>query len=287
MTDHPTSQTKDARNKKAGSSTGTLVLLGVVSLIYVGGMTWALGGVQSCPAVPEDLAWLETQRARFLSCLPVNALGDFLAGLFAPLAFLWLAGTVFIQSRELRAQRAELELTRMVMTEQVGETRASRELFDAQTSILRKELELKELNEFDKEMEAILDGLVEARERMGWIAVHTRRKGDASRLTKELVSGHIDRRAPSLFEALLNAGHRYRQLNGRKLANIELEFARAGHLPHFRAMMQQYLSFDKPLSRQLTTQLDAMRAREAIEEFQAVLDDVNRLRIKLGLETRW
>ena len=45
-------------------------------------------------------------------CMTANETGDFLAGFFAPLAFLWLAAAVFIQSRELREQRRELALTR-------------------------------------------------------------------------------------------------------------------------------------------------------------------------------
>ena len=39
-------------------------------------------------------------------------MGDFLAGLFTPLAFLWLVYGYFLQSKELRLQRKELSLTR-------------------------------------------------------------------------------------------------------------------------------------------------------------------------------
>ena len=44
--------------------------------------------------------------------LPPNALGDFLAGMFAPLAFLWLAMGFHQQGKELKLQREELELQR-------------------------------------------------------------------------------------------------------------------------------------------------------------------------------
>jgi hypothetical protein len=44
--------------------------------------------------------------------LPSNAVGDTLAGIFAPLAFIWIVVTVFLQSHELREQRNELTLTR-------------------------------------------------------------------------------------------------------------------------------------------------------------------------------
>lgn len=52
---------------------------------------------------------------QILHCHSFNELGDFLAGAFAPVAFLWLIVAVYIQSRELAAQRAELSLTREEM----------------------------------------------------------------------------------------------------------------------------------------------------------------------------
>jgi hypothetical protein len=48
----------------------------------------------------------------------VNELGDALAGFFAPIAFFWLVAAVWIQSAELKEQRAELALTRDEMTHQ-------------------------------------------------------------------------------------------------------------------------------------------------------------------------
>lgn len=43
---------------------------------------------------------------------PPNEIGDTLAGIAGALAFLWIIVTVMLQSRELAAQREELELTR-------------------------------------------------------------------------------------------------------------------------------------------------------------------------------
>jgi hypothetical protein len=91
---------------------------------------------------------------RFLSCITINELGDSLAGAFAPIAFLWLAGAVYIQSQELKAQREELTDTRAVMKEQVAETRASTRLFSEQTEILKKEQLLREQKEADHEFDA-------------------------------------------------------------------------------------------------------------------------------------
>lgn len=44
-----------------------------------------------------------------INCLTLNEFGDFLAGLFAPLAFLWLVVAVFVQKDELRAQLIEFQ----------------------------------------------------------------------------------------------------------------------------------------------------------------------------------
>ena len=48
----------------------------------------------------------------------LNELGDFLAGVFTPLAFSWLVYGYFLQSRELRLQREELTLTRKQLGKQ-------------------------------------------------------------------------------------------------------------------------------------------------------------------------
>ncbi|WP_306027294.1 hypothetical protein [Stappia sp. MMSF_3263] len=90
-----------------------------------------------------------------IGCLEANEAGDYLAGFFAPLAFLWLAAAVFIQSSELREQRRELALTRnefalnrQVATEQAEAAKAqadaarkAAEMAAEQTSILRDEYE--------------------------------------------------------------------------------------------------------------------------------------------------
>jgi hypothetical protein len=76
--------------------------------------------------------------------LAPNEIGDLLAGIFAPIAFLWLATATLIQSQELRAQRRELELTRSeyelnrtVLMAQVEETKRQAEFVGEQTAILR------------------------------------------------------------------------------------------------------------------------------------------------------
>lgn len=48
----------------------------------------------------------------------LNELGDFLAGIFTPLAFGWLVYGYLLQSKELRLQREELALTRKQLGKQ-------------------------------------------------------------------------------------------------------------------------------------------------------------------------
>lgn len=77
--------------------------------------------------------------------LTANEWGDFLAGVFAPMAFFWLVATVWIQSFELREQRKELELTRKefqytrsVLKAQAEEAKRQAEFIGQQTEMLRQ-----------------------------------------------------------------------------------------------------------------------------------------------------
>jgi hypothetical protein len=73
----------------------------------------------------------------------LNEWGDFVAGVSAPIAFIWLVVAVLIQSTELREQRRELALTReefahnrTVMEAQAKEAKRQAEFIEKQTSIL-------------------------------------------------------------------------------------------------------------------------------------------------------
>lgn len=88
----------------------------------------------------------ETNCTGTFACLTANEWGDFLAGVFAPIAFLWLVATVWIQSDELREQRKELaltrkefELSRSVMKEQADEAKKQAEYISTQTQLLSDE----------------------------------------------------------------------------------------------------------------------------------------------------
>ena len=55
--------------------------------------------------------------------MALNEWGDFLAGLFTPIAFLWLVLGYFLQSKELRLNTKALELQQQELARQVEETK--------------------------------------------------------------------------------------------------------------------------------------------------------------------
>lgn len=153
------------------------IALSVATLIYLPFAYMLIGDTEACaPVVATDREFWEFYY-RYLACRPINELGDTLAGFFAPLAFLWLAGAVYIQSQELSAQREELNETQELMKqqlvvaqEQVKETRASTNLFEKQTAILVAEHEKRlqdasnkefdeDLNLFFSQLKGLKDGL--------------------------------------------------------------------------------------------------------------------------------
>lgn len=123
----------------------TLYVLGALTVIYVVSLALIISRIAPCDDFLPEENWLLRQIDRYLQCRDINELGDALAGAFAPLAFLWLAGAVFIQSRELAAQRQELQLaheearqTRDVMKQQAAESRAATTFIGKQTDIMEK-----------------------------------------------------------------------------------------------------------------------------------------------------
>jgi hypothetical protein len=66
--------------------------------------------------------------------LDLNAKGDFLAGLFAPVAFLWLIIGSFQQQQEIAMQRDELRLQREEMKQMVEAQKAQADAVQANTN---------------------------------------------------------------------------------------------------------------------------------------------------------
>lgn len=109
-------------------------LSGVWAVIVLGLLIISAG----CPG--NVGSWWDIYR-RHLSCMQANTIGDFLAGAFAPLAFLWLVVTVLVQSQELAAQREELELTRSEMAANRGVAEATRLAIEQQAQTAKASAE--------------------------------------------------------------------------------------------------------------------------------------------------
>lgn len=94
----------DNSNDKTKNQPGRWVLpLGIaLTCIWLVVLVALTSTSKSCPPTEEATQF------RFWNCLEPNAIGDYLAGAFAPLAFIWLVVTVLLQSFELRAQRDEM-----------------------------------------------------------------------------------------------------------------------------------------------------------------------------------
>lgn len=160
--DNPADRRSGAEDKSETKT--TLWVLSIFSLVYLSALAFFFAQTAPCAPlkrgaeIPPE-GFLST----FVSCRTSNELGDFLAGAFAPLAFLWLAGAVLIQSRELKAQREELAETRKEMeamskaaNAQTDEARASKEFIGKQTAIMQNQLEREQLDDLLEEFEALI-----------------------------------------------------------------------------------------------------------------------------------
>jgi len=147
---------KEAKARKAFHE-NPLFWMSVGSIAWLTIAYFMLINTKPCEC-SSHLSWYNLIE-RYLSCRSSNELGDFLAGVFAPLAFIWVAGTVFIQSRELAAQQQELAVTRKVLEEQTEEAKASRQFIGEQTQLLKKDRLEAERRLADQELEALVLGL--------------------------------------------------------------------------------------------------------------------------------
>ena len=122
-----------------------IVCLVLFTILYVLGIFWLLSNGDI--VVPEGRVlrgnWLWK---RITSAAP-NELGDTLAGIFAPLAFIWLAGTVVIQSQELKAQREEIRRSNTAFELQAKEMEATTKFIETQTIIMQAQDEDRKADE--------------------------------------------------------------------------------------------------------------------------------------------
>ena len=93
-----------------------------------------LGFIPTCDSAGD----CQSKFAAFWSA-PPNEIGDTLAGFAGALAFVWIIVTVMLQSRELKAQREELRLTRSEMEEQRKATQDMARSMKAQAAVFEDE----------------------------------------------------------------------------------------------------------------------------------------------------
>ncbi|MEB2843788.1 hypothetical protein [Endobacterium cereale] len=99
--------------------------------------------------------WIGTDRlTAFLLKPELNEFGDFLAGVFAPLAFLWLIAAVITQRQELNETRDQFEENQKVVDAQMKTIAAQNELLALQhTQAQESAKQTYRLNLFDKRFE--------------------------------------------------------------------------------------------------------------------------------------
>lgn len=136
----------DQSSRRSWALPIALGLTGIWALLAV----WLLTHTSVCDTAPTWQLW------EYLDCYSPNEVGDFLAGIFAPLAFLWLATAVFIQQNELAAQRQELRDSRKVALQQVAEARRNVTYISEQTKMLVDQRQRAEHLETDTDIEELL-----------------------------------------------------------------------------------------------------------------------------------
>ncbi len=78
----------------------------------------------------------------YVDSMKLNSLGDFIAGIFSPLAFVWLIAAVLIQSKELKLQREANDENRTVMKQQAAAADEQAKFLGAQTAAMQDQTEL-------------------------------------------------------------------------------------------------------------------------------------------------
>jgi hypothetical protein len=130
--------------------------------------------------------------------MTINSWGDFVAGVSAPIAFIWLVVAVALQSIELREQRKELALTRsefkssrLVMKAQADEAKRQAEFIEQQTNLLVDE-------KTDRDAQSIFDASIEL--------ISTRLRQYQTAWHVILITDH-DEKGPSGTELVLRNGN--------------------------------------------------------------------------------
>jgi hypothetical protein len=157
--------------KAKAKETNTKRWLWGLSFAYLLGYLYFASQTKTCTlssATLLDQYWFSRLIGLYLACKEINELGDALAGAFAPVAFIWLAGAVFIQSQELSETRDVMSQQVAATLAQVVEMEASTTLLKAQTAILELQYQHRLADdEFDRLLQSLRRKIQD--ERFLWI----------------------------------------------------------------------------------------------------------------------
>lgn len=121
-----------------------------------------LGFIPTCDSAGD----CQSKFAAFWSA-PPNEIGDTLAGFAGALAFVWIIVTVMLQSKELKAQREELRLTRSEMEQQREATQDMARSMALQADIFEQEKLDRQMLRADEDLNGLLEDLFLAFRRNG------------------------------------------------------------------------------------------------------------------------
>lgn len=136
--------------------------------IYVGLTVWVLYTRRS------ELGFDCTVGDAKCGSLQLNDIGDIAAGIFAPLAFLWLFVATLLQRRELGLQRKELEDTRKVLADQQRELEISAKESAYQTEIMQRTLDATVSRTYYDEFNIKLYYAAKLWIRLNWFSIYVR-----------------------------------------------------------------------------------------------------------------
>ncbi|MET3925996.1 hypothetical protein [Devosia sp. 2618] len=206
----------------------------VICLALLLTAAWAMGAYLMLQA--SSPCKVEGQLAGFLECRTSNEIGDLLAGLFSPVAFVWLVAAVLMQSGELRAQREELQLTRKEYSLTRSEVEAQRLAMEQQVLFVEQQTAILMANRAQESAEATddrIEGLAKMLvQKIGQIA-NARIMSTKEAVKSQFSSGKQSMRfeapgsdpfqiAQSMSAAIQPEIHRYQEYYGDLPQNVEI-----------------------------------------------------------------
>lgn len=142
--------------------------VGIFTVVYLAGALWIVGPVR---------VWT------FIKTGELNEIGDFLAGVFSPLAFIWLVAAVLTQRQELDETRDQFGENQKVVDAQMKTISSQNELLALQhRQAERSASQTYRLNLFDRRL-AIFESLVKLRDDMSMAGLNWQHASELRKLS--------------------------------------------------------------------------------------------------------